>query len=257
MNGNEEGVDCGGLCSPCSTETLSVLKLNIIVKPVEAEILDRYKLEIDIENAGEHEANDLTVLADKWAAETKTIPSIMPGMTEKQVLMLNLPGDPTVSSVNVQILQAGNLVQSQLVPVSLSIPSYSVKINNDPESGRLYQAVIVDNRDKLKRDIVVDMSISKDRDTYFVEFGKNYSVDENRVFSTVDYLYLKKLPAGEYEVEASFYENDEKVGQATSYVILGGDEKAFNPRFIFYFLLLAIVAGCMYLFLKTYKKSEE
>ncbi|MBW2990288.1 cohesin domain-containing protein [Candidatus Woesearchaeota archaeon] len=256
MNGDEQGVDCGGSCSlPCANITLDAPKLIIFANPISAEILDNYLFEVNIENIGEKEARNVEVVVNGWADGRETILSLSPGMKTKKGFLLSLPGDPYVSSVDVQLIQDGSLLLKESIPVSLSVPEYSFKLNKDPQTGKLYQVLIVDNRNKEKRKIGVEFSVSKGKETYFIDTDRKYEVGANQVYHRVDYLQLENLPAGEYEVESSFYEQGKKIKEVSSPMILEGEEKSgFSLGYLFYLIIIALVAVSGYVFYVTYKK---
>ena len=81
-----------------------------------------------------------------------------------------------------------------------------------------------DNRDKPEREIGVEFSLNKDKETYFIDTDRKYEVGENQLYHRVDYLQLENLPAGEYEVESSFYEEGKKVKEVSSPMVLEGDK---------------------------------
>lgn len=259
MNQDETGIDCGGSCPTLcpEPEPEQILagppQLNIIIEPVSAEILDQYVLKITVENQGEGEVNDLKIIANKWSGEPGVIQSIMPGMSEQKGLVLSLPANLDETSVDIQVVQNGVVIVVQSVPVTLSIPLFSVKINKDIETGRTYETIIVDNRNNAPRRLEIDVTINKGKETYLIDTGKTYDIGENQVFNQVDYLY-QDLPAGKYDIKSVFYENGQKIGEATSFVVLGGNKKAFNVKYLFYFMLIVIVGISGYVFFMSQKK---
>ncbi|MBN2459908.1 hypothetical protein JXB28_06510 [Candidatus Woesearchaeota archaeon] len=259
MNGQEEGVDCGGACpNPCVTSEsagLPMISLLVHADPIVAEILDQYPLKVTVENTGEQELLDLEVVASKWSATPSLIRSILPGLSEQSEILLSLPIETDEPSIDIHIVSEGAVLASKSIPITLSIPEYSIKINHDPETQRTYQAVIVDNRGKPARTIEVDFTINKGKETYLIEAGKSYHLDEDTLFNQVDYLY-QTLPAGSYEVKSVFYENGQEVAESTSKVTIGGDKKALNVQYFFYALLLVIVGFSGYMFFISQKKNK-
>jgi hypothetical protein len=246
--------NCPADCPELIVESIPLL--SFVVEPIQGEILGQYVMKVDVENLGEQELLDVKVVVSKWSASESIIQSILPGMTEQAYLVLNLPINPEESSIDVQLVYEGVVVETQSVPVALSVPEFSVKINQDPELEKTVQAIIVDNRNKPARTLDLDITINKGKETYLIETGKTYDVEENSLFHQVDYLY-EVLPAGQYEVKSVFYENGQKVGEATSEVTLGGNKKALNVKYLFYFLLLIIVAVSGYVFFMAGKKIKE
>ena len=261
MNQDETGIDCGGSCPTLcpEPEPEQILagppQLNIIIEPISAEILDQYILKITVENQGQSEVNDLKIIANKWSGEPGVIQSIMPGMSEQRELVLSLPPNLDENFLDIQLIQGDAVLDIQSVPVTLTVPKFSVKINKDQTSGRTYEAIIVDNRNSGSRTLEVDVTINKGRETYLFDFDKTYDVAENEIFNKVDYLY-QDLPNGKYEVNSVFYENGQKIGEATSYVTLSGGNKSVNVQYLFYLLLLAIVGASGYVFFLNQKKLK-
>jgi hypothetical protein len=256
MNGPETDVDCGGNCPACpEPEPIGPLppQLNLVVKPVEADILDQYALKVTVENQGQEEVKDLNIVASKWSIDSEIIQSLMPGLSEQKELLLNLPENPDEVSLDVQVVQNGVILLIQTIPVVLSVPEFSVKVNKDLESGRIYETVIVDNRNKPARTLSVDLTINKGKETYLLDTDRVYAIGENQVFNQVDYLY-QDLPAGKYDVNSVFFENGEKISEVTSFVTLGGGEQAINVKYLFYLMLLAIVGISGYVFFMSQKK---
>ncbi len=261
MNRDETGVDCGGSCpmlclGPEPEQVVSgppILK--IIVEPITAEILDQYVLKVTVENQGQSEANDLSLVASKWSGEPQAIQSIMPGMSEQRELVLSLPPNLDENFLDIQLIQSDAVIDIQSVPVALTVPKFSVKINKDSTSGRTYEAIIVDNRNLGSRTLEVDVTINKGRETYLVDLDKTYDLVENGIFNKVDYL-SQDLPNGKYEINSEFYENGQKVGEATSYVTLSGGNRSVNVQYLFYFLLLVIVGASGYVFFMNEKKLK-
>jgi hypothetical protein len=177
-------------------------------------------------------------------------------MREQKEFLLSLPANPYEDSVEVQVVQNGAVVATEPVPVTLSVPEFSVKVSRDPVSGRTYEAVIVDNRNKPARNLEYDFTVNKNKETYLLETDKSANVSENELFHSVDYLY-QNLPSGAYDINSVFYENDQKVGEATAYVVLAGARKSFNIQYFFYLLLLIIVGFSAYVFLMAQKKIKE
>lgn len=261
MNRDELGVDCGGSCPNACAEpepeqiVLGPPILKITAEPVNAEILDQYVLKVTIENQGQSEADDLSIVASKWSGEPQVIQSIMPGTSEQRELVLSLPPNLDDNFLDIQLIQGDAVIDIQSVPVTLSVPQFSVKINKDPASGRTYESIIVDNRNSGSRTLEVDVTINKGRETYLFDFDKTYDVAENEIFNHVDFLY-QDLPNGKYEVHSDFYENGQKVGEATSYVTLSGGNKSVNVQYLFYLLLLVIVGVSGYVFFLNQKKLK-
>jgi hypothetical protein len=269
MNQDETGIDCGGSCPATCFEPVPGLDseqviagppiLNIVVEPIIAEILDQYVLKITIENQGESEANDLRLVASKWSADSQDIQSIMPGMSEQKELILSLPNEPGEYLLDVQLVQGDVndiIIAIQSVPVTLSVPDFSAKINKDPQTGRTYESIIVNNIGSAPRTIEVDVTINKGRETFLFDFDKEYDLAEDEIFNHVDFLY-QNLPDGKYEVNSVFYENGQEIGESTSYVVLSGGHKATDVQFISYFLLLVIVGVSCYMFSLNQKKLKE
>jgi hypothetical protein len=260
MNQDETGIDCGGSCpTPCPEPEpeqiiASTPQLNIIIEPINAEILDQYILKITVENQGQSEVNDLRIMASKWSSESQFIESLTPGMSEQKELVLSLPESLDETSVDIQVAQNDDVIAVQTVPVTLSVPLFSVKVNKDIETGRTYETIIVDNRDNIPRKLEVDVTINKGKETYLIDTGKAYDIGENQIFSQADYLY-QDLPAGQYDIKSAFYENGQKIGEATSLVVLGGNENAINVKYLFYFLLLVIIGISGYVFFMSQKKQ--
>jgi len=261
MNRDELGVDCGGscpmICLGPEPEQIALGPpiLKIIAEPVSAEILDQYVLKVTVENQGQSEANDLSIVASKWSGEPQVIQSIMPGMSEQRELVLSLPPNLDENFFDIQLIQGDAVIDIQTVPVTLSVPQFSVKINKDIDGGRTYESIIVDNRNNGARTVEVDVTINKGRETYLFDFDKTYDLAENEIFNKVDYLY-QDLPNGKYEVHSVFYENGQKVGEATSYVTLSGGNKSVNVQYLFYLLLLAIVGVSGHVFFLNQKKLK-
>jgi hypothetical protein len=261
MNRDELGVDCGGscpmICLGPEPEQIALGPpiLKIIAEPVSAEILDQYVLKVTVENQGQSEANDLSIVASKWSGEPQVIQSIMPGMSEQRELVLSLPPNLDENFLDIQLIQGDAVIDIQTVPVTLSVPQFSVKINKDIDGGRTYESIIVDNRNNGARTVEVDVTINKGRETYLFDFDKTYDLAENEIFNKVDYLY-QDLPNGKYEVHSVFYENGQKVGEATSYVTLSGGNKSVNVQYLFYLLLLAIVGVSGHVFFLNQKKLK-
>jgi hypothetical protein len=262
MNRNETGIDCGGSCpnacpEPVQEQTvLGPPILKIVAEPVNAEILDQYVLKVTVENQGESEANDLSIVASKWSGEPQVIQSIMPGTSEQRELVLSLPPNIDENFFDIQLVQNDAVIAIQSIPVTLSVPQFSVKINKDMASGRTYESIIVDNRNSGSRTVEVDVTINKGRETYLVDLDKTYDLAENEIFNNVDYLY-QDLPDGKYEVNSVFYENGQRIGEATSYVTLSGGNRSVNVQYLFYFLLLAIVGASGYVFFKNQKMLNK
>jgi hypothetical protein len=266
MNGDELNIDCGGRCSnPCSGEVIAnPPQLNIftisalsgeVIDTLNGEILDNYVLEVGIENLGDKEVNNLDIAANKWSEERGHIDSILPGMTEKSTILLNLPGDPYENSLEIQVSQNNNLVSTKSIPVVLSVPQFSLKIGRDSKTGKTYQALLVDNRNKPARHVEVDFSVNKNQETYLFETDQAYDVAENELFHRVDYL-RQSLPSGKYEVNSILYEQGQKVDEATSFVVLSGGSKGFNVKYLFYFLLLVLVCISGYVFFMSQKSKK-
>jgi len=259
MNQDEAGIDCGGSCLTSCPELEqeqmvdSFSQLNILAEPIIAEILDQYVLKVIVENLGESEVNDLRLVADKWSIEPQFIQSIVPGMSEQRELVLSLPARTDETFVDIQVVQNDAVIAIQTVPVTLSVPPFSVKIGKDVDTGRTYETIIVDNTNNALRTLRIDVTVNKGKETYLIDTGKTYEVGENQVLEQVDYLY-QDLPAGKYEVKSAFFENGQKIGEATSYVTLEGDKKTFNFTYLFYFLLLVIVGISCYVFFMSQKK---
>lgn len=263
MNQDETGIDCGGSCqNSCPEPELSenqvedIPRLSIAMQPIRAEILDQHLLKIIIENLGQSEVNDLRIVANKWNTEPQYIQSLMPGMAEQRELALSLPSAFDETSVDIQVVKDDIVIAMQTVPVTLSVPLFSVKINKDIDTGRIYETVIVDNRGALQKTVDVDVIINKGKETYLLETGKAYVVGENQILNQVDYLY-QDLPAGKYEVKSAFYENGQKIGEATSYVTLESNKKPLSLKYLFYFLLLGIVGVSCYVFFMSQKNKGE
>ena len=176
-------------------------------------------------------------------------------MTEKRTILLNLPGDPYADSLEIQVSKDNNLVSTKSIPVTLSVPLFNVKLGRDSKTGKVYQAVVVDNRNNPARHVEVDFSVSRNKDTYIIETDKPYDVGENELFHQVDYLY-QNLPSGEYKVDSVLYEQGQKVDEATSHVVLGGENKGFNVKYFFYFLLVALVGVSVYVFFISQRKQK-
>jgi uncharacterized protein (DUF2141 family) len=229
--------------------------LNIIAEPISADILDQYVLKVSIENIGEDEVKDLSVSVDKWSPMTETIDRILPSITEDKKFILSLPETPGEDSLGIKVLQGDVLVASKSVPVSLAVPKFSLKLNKDPETGRLYQTVIVDNMNNTGKQVEVEFSVNKEKETYILDTDRVYDVEENKVFHNVDFL-SQKLPAGTYEVDSMFYENGTRVAKATSFVVLEGGKKGFNTQYIFYALFVILVGFSLYIFFASQKKIK-
>ena len=256
MNGDETGVDCGGSCAPCPEVIVVVpIKLNVMADAINAEILDTYRLKITVENIGQAEATNLVIVANKWTRENATIKSILPATSEQGDLLLSLPPDYNENSIEIQVVQNDILVSSKTVPVQLQVPPFNVKLGWDAETGKVYKAVVVDNREKNERNLKVDYTVYKGKETYILDTGSSYAVPANQVFHSIDYLF-QTIPSGQYVVNSTFYEAGEPVGQATSVVILGGDRKGFNVQFLFYLLLVGIVGVCGYVFFLSQRKEK-
>jgi len=256
MNSDETGVDCGGRCSkPCAAPIIAAPKLKITAEPIQGEILDKYVFSINVENTGETDADNLIVLVNKWSDKSQKIESLSPGMSEKQEFVLSLPANPDEQSVEIQVLRDNNVVLTQPVVVELSVPEFQVKVNKDEESGKLYDAVIVDNRDKPARELEVEFSINKDKETYLMESGKRLNVSQGEIFQSINYL-SQSLPPGKYEINSVLYENGQQVGEATSFVVLEGKGGGFNVKNIFYLIILLIVGFSLYVFFMSFKKEK-
>lgn len=256
-NGDEEGVDCGGRCNDdCVGEEESSLNIALQAESINAEILDNYLLEVVVENKGENEARNLELKINGWTTDSKKIKSLLPSESKKQEFMLSIPGDPFIDSVEIQIIKEGKLVTAKDVNVELTVPDYGVKLASDPDTGRIKEAIIVDNRDESAKEIQTEYVVNKGKETVFIDAGKSYKIAEGELFHRTDYLHLENLPRGEYEVESVFYENGEVVDRATSYVVLGGEEKA-DFSYIFYIILILIIIISVFIFFKSYKRGGK
>lgn len=256
MNPQEEGIDCGGVCpNTCPTPETDIQKINLIIEPITAEILDQYKLKVIVENLGTQELSNIEVSSSKWGVSSSIVKNILPGLKEQTEILLNLPVSSEDSSVSIQALIDGVVVASKDVPVSLSIPEYSLKINHDLKAQRTYQVVIIDNRGKSARSVQVDYVVMKGKETYFMESGKIYQIDADSLFHHIDYLYTS-LPTGNYDVKAVFYEKGQKISESVSKLTIGGTKKALNVKYLFYAFLIIIVSVCGYMFFKSQKKNS-
>jgi hypothetical protein len=250
MNGDEKGIDCGGSCSASCTKPNKVPRIRIKAEQIKAEILDDYVLKVEIDNLDESDINDVYVVVNKWSDGTQHIESIPVGDVKKTEFKLLMPGNPYEDSLDVQVKQADSIIASQSIPVSLSVPAYGIKLNHDALSGKLYGAVIVDNRDKPGRELQADITINKGKETYFLESGNKYSVEDNQIYHSIDYLPLSNLPPGKYEINAKFYDQSKELAEATSFVVIESGRKAFNIAPFIYFLLLIIVIVSAIIFLR-------
>ena len=176
-------------------------------------------------------------------------------MKENKEITLSLPGNPYENSVEVQIIKDNAVINTQKVDVELSVPKMNLKLDKDEQNGKIYEAMIFDNRNNSAREIEVDYSVNKDKETYLVESGKKYSVGENELFQKVDYLLANSLPPGEYEVNSAYYEDGNKIGEMTSFVVLEGNGKTFNMKYFFYVLLAGIILVSGFIFFKSFKKE--
>ena len=254
-NGDEEGIDCGGRCSNICFGGVALLGLKISALPVNAEILDHYELEVSVENTGDTEVNDLEIVADRWAGQSVFIKSLPAGQTTKQRVLLNIPGNPYENSLEVQLIKDNSLISTDEVSVKLSVPKYNLKLEKDPETGKIYQTVIVDNRGNPEREIEAQVTVNKGKETYLLDTLKLDDIEENEVYHQIDYLY-QDLPPGDYEVEAAYYEKGEKVGVTTTHVVLGGDRKLFNMQYLFYPIIVIIVMISAWMFFRIYRRGE-
>lgn len=257
MNGNEQGVDCGGRCTNSCPEQQTpglVSQIKILAESINAEILDLYKFEITIENTGEQEVTNLDIVVSKWSGETIHIQSLSPGEIQKQKFDLKIPGNPNENLLEIQIKQDNALISTEDVSVSLSVPKYNLKLIEDSETGKVYQAIIVDNREGSEKDLEVQVTVNKGKETFLIDTFKLDDIEENQLYHQVDYLHVGKFSPGRYDVEAVFYEGGEKVGETTSFVVIEGDKKAFNTASIFYVLLFIIVIVSGYIFFSSIKR---
>jgi len=254
-NNNEEGIDCGEVCdNNCSIPFVSQSNINLKIAPIKGNILDTYKLEILVENTGEKEIKEIKITADKWSDKSVIINELSPGMIKKAHMTIKLPGTDAEKLLKIQISEKGNLLLDYLVPVDLSIPELSFKINEDIESGRIYHTLVVDNRKKLEKELKADITLSKERETYFIDTITLGTMKEDQIYHYVDYMNINTLPRGEYEVNSVIYGNGEKIGEITSFVILGSKGESFNTSIIFYIIILGIVIYSSYIFYTVYQK---
>jgi hypothetical protein len=253
MNGNEEGIDCGGICTnKCSGVIEAMQTIIMEASPIESEILTDYKFRLTVSNIGVKELSNLKVQLDKWISDSKTIDYLAPGERRELVFDLYLPS--TESEILTAKIFADDVqIAGQNFPVNLNIPDYSMSIHR--ENGKVYAVTVVDNRNLAERKVNVDYDVSKRGETYLIETDKEFNVPENQVFTHIEALMSSpgELPAGTYMTEAVFRTNGKVVGETHTSANFEG-RSIFNAGWYFYGLMMLIVIYSLWIYYKAYKE---
>jgi len=257
MNGDEEGIDCGGVClTPCTVitpEDKPVIELEIM--PVEGEIFETVTIPVYVKNIGEKTAENMQVSLNSFIDEAVTIDNLLPGQQVEKDFTIQLPPDIMSQQVKAQVTYKGTAVAVKTIPVNILTPAFSLKLLQDQSSGEMYPVIIIDNRNMESRRVYVEYSVEKDGQAYFLDtFSSN--IEEGEVFSSSKDT-IGKLPAGTYEVKAKFVSRDKIIGNYTSSVEIQGDYKPMNVKWFFYMLVILFIAAfVLILFIKP-KRGES
>lgn len=251
MNGDEEGVDCGGECEECEEVVIEVPpQVEIYAEPIIGEILELYNFSVSVRNNGTVQVSELNVQVDKWTDATDYHEILLPGDESVFNFKLNLPLDADENNLTVKVFDMGQLLVEKTVSVSLTVPDYSLMIYEDPNTKELYSVLIVDNRDKSSRKVVSEYSVDKDGETYIYEEPKTFDIADNAIYYNITKLYASDLPDGDYNVRSVFYENDNVLSEKVTKVSFEGDNKSFNAQLISYLLLGMIIMLTAYMYLR-------
>jgi hypothetical protein len=255
-NGNEEGIDCGNACGkecaaiPESKKT----DIGVTVEPIKADILDIYEFSVKIKNFGSDQLENIRLSLDKWTDQTANISFILPGDELEFKFLLALPDDVSENSLAVEVFYKDAVIKKEDVPVYLSIPDYSLKVNVDSTNNKIYSVLIIDNRNETDKHVGVEYSINKKGETYYVEPQKVVNVNGGKIFQKMDSLPLKSLPSGSYEVIAAFYEDGKQVSKTTTYVTIPGQSRGFSLKYLFYIITTLIIFYSLFIYYKMWKE---
>jgi len=251
MNGQEEGIDCGRVCgNSCEVinlQTYSPDSFEIIASPINAEILDFYNFKVELKNNGQETMEDIKIAFNKLSDDSKIFKKILSNEMITNEFLLRMSEKPIDEFLDVQVFYKDSLISTKQVPVKLSVPNLTLKVNVDSEKRKFYSVVIINNEGKDKRKVLIDYSILKEGKIYFKDDLSLHVLEEDEVYSKMKKLSLK-LSKGEYEVISNYYEKDVKIGESiTSFVVTKGN--FLTAQNIFYFLIASLILAVIALIL--------
>jgi hypothetical protein len=239
MNGQEEGIDCGGACKACSVrQPVLQTEFEIEAQPIVAEIFDQIEYSVNVKNIGAADAGDIKVLLDKWAFADVKLESISAGSEKEFTFSINVPGDHSQDAVHARVFYGEMPVESKEIPVSLTVPAYAVKpVYKD---GDAYPVVIIDNREKGPRTIEARYWLTKDSRTAY-QSTLQANVAEDSVFQQTGARLMAER--GTYQLESVFTHSGEVAGTYKASVEIRGDFKAVKTLLYIGIAVGVLLAG--------------
>jgi len=257
MNGDEGGIDCGGSCDKVCEILTEEEKpsIEITADTIEGDILSNYNFPVSIKNIGDIQAEDIKLAVNKWNSQPKTIELLVSGETRDHTFTLNLPAKPE-NQLDVQVFYKDVPIETKSIPVNLLVPKHAIKFIKDPETGKLYPVIIIDNRNTHRRKMDVQYTLEKDGESYVLDALDGLVIIENEVFHKTESVPLKNLPEGDYNLVAEFREQGEIVGEQNEIIEISGDTRSFNARSLFYSAIVIIVGLFAYIIF-IYKPKQR
>jgi len=232
MNGDEQGIDCGGSCEAGCSQVPGQLSLEIEMQPLSLELFEESIVSATIKNTGSADADGLTIQLNKWSPASVEQYNIGAG----RELNVNIPvqsnGDYSTQPV-LQVFQGNALVASKTVPIEIKVPGFVVKAVD--KGGQYYAFIILDNREMDARQVNVNYKIFKGTQTV-VDISRSINIAESQVYEEPD-LKLQ-LGSGSYRLEAQLSEDNTVIAQYSENFQVSG--------FAWYYLLVlpaAIILG--------------
>lgn len=254
MNGNEEGVDCGGRClKECEQTITQQTNLVIHADSIEGEILDSYSFDVNITNNGKKLEERYSVYLNKWSNEKKSVSNILPGETRTYRFNFHLPHTVGRENVSIHLATEREVIKTKTVDARITVPDYALKFIRE---GDLHNPVIVvDNSGKDKRKLDIQYIVVKDGETYLSDEEKNIDAFEDKVSLHAIDSGLNNLPEGRYHVSMDIYENGTKIATKQSAIKIKNDKEALNLAIIFYMLTSLVVGSFVFMVMKIINRG--
>ncbi len=254
MDNDEDGIDCGGSCKPCSDRVVDKQVLPVFTK-TDFSLNPGDPLIVSIANPSSSVWNDLTLVVDDFKTN---IPEIMPG--DSVSVDVNIPLDKLLAfnSFKADLFDKNNnLIASDSLFVNLVFPDKpSLIVDVSSEKPVMY--VLYDNSGNSKKVVGLEAVVSflKDGSPFFDDIIGPFKVDPGEKFVRSIELPTAYLTKGSYDVKADFFKQGQLVASSEYSFSLSSGE-GFPWRIILLLLLTAFFVWIVYevIYAFYYKKG--
>ncbi|MEM4267796.1 MAG: hypothetical protein QXK37_03100 [Candidatus Woesearchaeota archaeon] len=244
INGDETGIDCGGVCLPCPI-LITPPKIILVGPPVIAEPLTKVEVTIQVSNIGGEDADDVKIIVlppPEWQTPSYKSLYLYSGEDKNITFVLESPDEWSENALKVKAFMQNVLVAEYDIPLEASIPFFKAAISKIDENF-LYLMV---NTNQTLDNLEIEYSINKGSKTLYTDRTKVFDIDSG------SHVLAKRLPpslAANTTVYAALYQNGNKIAEY-------GQKPSNNQYYIFFAVFLAsVLFGVIYFIYVKYFKS--